>query len=143
MLPKLTIETSAENPIAHDLHVEHGQGVMIGLEITDAEDYSAEVTQRVLCRLLMVRGEWYMDQLRGTPWRERVWGKAGVVNGSIAIEKMIKGVILETPGIASVESVAVSLDRSAHRCSITAEATTDTTAPVSVAALDLPFVVAI
>ena len=57
MEAKLVTTPTAENPVVHDLELQNGQFVMVGGDINDAEDYSAMVAQRIVCRLLMVRGE--------------------------------------------------------------------------------------
>jgi len=140
---KITLpgEVDADNPVAHDLYLDGGQMVFIDGAVDDAEAYSREVAQSVLTRLLHIRGEWYLDQRKGTPWREKIWGKAGVVSGEASIRRVIRSVVADTPGIASVESVDVSIDRQARTLTLSIDATTDRSTPVTIAELDAPMIV--
>jgi len=136
---RLVTTTSTTNPNRHDLHLnEAGQLSFIGQDITDTEDYSLMVAQRIECRLSMVKGEWYLDQRLGTPWREQIWRK-GVTEE--VIRQIIQDVVTKTPGVQSLDKLEVELDFTTRDGTVTIWATTDMQTPLTITKLDIPFIV--
>lgn len=107
----LTTTADADNPVVHDLHLDGGQFDIVIPTAAEGDDYAREVAQRIKTRLLMIRGEWYLDQRKGTPYRTRVLGKAGVALGLEQIREMFFEVVRGTPGVRSVGSILLDLDR--------------------------------
>ena len=139
---ELVTSTDADNPIAHDLRLVGGQLNFIGGDITDVESYTKMVAQRVKCRLQMVRGEWFLDQKKGTPWREYIWGKAGVKTGGEAkIKQVFRNVIVNTPGVLRVDSLTILIDAATRKLNVEGEFTTDMKTQVTLTGLDEPFIV--
>jgi hypothetical protein len=106
----------------HDLMLVNGN-----LVIASGDD---AVRQAVLCRLLLFKGEWFMNEDIGIPYL----GKTNDDRTSILGQKnpnmnMIKEVfrqaILNSPGIATVESISASLDRSTRLLTISFVAVQD------------------
>lgn len=137
--PKLTVTTDATNPVAHDLELDAtGQPVWIGGDITDRSSYATMVSQRLRCRWMMWKGEWYMDQRLGTPWEQALFRK-GVTED--LMRSTFRQVALGTPGVRAVVRVDVTFDRAARSATIDFELTMEDRLPVSTAQLDAPFVV--
>ena len=135
---KLTTAVDGANPTVHDLELEDGDLVWLGLDPYDAEGQAAMIAQRVKCRILLIAGEWYLDQHRGTPWREILWAKG---TSAARIERVFRSVIAGTPGIASVTSVRVARDHVARSATVTFEAVGDAQRQIGPITLDLPFYV--
>lgn len=67
----------------------------------------AAVAQAVLTRLLLWRGEWFVDTTDGTPYSEEVLGKLfGTRNPQVAIKQRILG----TPGVIAITSFSSSFN---------------------------------
>lgn len=66
------------------------------------------IAQHVKIRLRFFRGEWSLDTREGTPYWEQI-----LVRGAseAAISEVFRRVVAETPGIASVRQVGLSIDR--------------------------------
>jgi len=136
---RIVTATSTENPFVGDLYLDDsGQLEWIGSDISDAEDYSRMVLQRIRCRLLLIRGEWYMDQRVGTPWREKVWVKGASID---VIRRIIEQVAEGTPGVDSVDSLELTLDATHRTMTIDLVATTDLGTVLTTADLDEPLIV--
>jgi len=137
---RLATETSATNPNLHDLYLDSsGQLEIIGTDITDTDDYARSVAQTVKCRLLFIKGEWYQDQRRGTPWRERIW-KKGVTETTV--RRMIQQVVSTTPGVRAVESMTVSIDAAARTVTVSnLQIVAESGQIVTVAAIDEPMII--
>lgn len=136
---RIVTSTTAANPVEGDLYLDDsGQLEWIGGDITDQEDYSRMVLQRIRCRLLFVKGEWYLDQRQGTPWREKIWVK-GVTEDTV--RRVIREVVVKTPGVQSLNSLEVSIDKQTRTASISLTATSDLGTVVSTELLDEPFII--
>lgn len=136
---RIVTETTAANPIEGDLYLDDsGQLEWIGGDITDKEDYSRMVLQRIRCRLLFVKGEWYLDQRQGTPWREKIWKKGVNVE---TIKRIIRTVIEKTPGVERLDRLNVTFDSVSRTATITLTATSDLGTIVTTNILDNPFII--
>lgn len=136
---RLVTAVTATNPNLHDLYLDDsGQLEFIGLAIADSTGYARSVAQSIKCRLLSVRGEWYIDQRVGTPWRERVWKKA---TSETVLYRMIQDVVLGTPGVRAVESMEISIDASSRTATVSnLQIVTETGQIVTVSQLDEPMI---
>lgn len=137
----LASEVGTANPVAHDLYIDGSDFVLFGGAAVDGADYSAEVAQGIVCALRLIRGEWYLDQRIGTPWHERILGKAGVVAGESTVEGIFRRVVLTVPGVAAVERCEVTIHRATSHLSVELDATTDLSTTITIARLDLPMIV--
>jgi len=136
---RIVLATTWANPTIGDLYLDDsGQLEWIGLDIADSESYARMVLQRIRCRLLFVRGEWYLDQRQGTPWREKVWVKGATLD---IVRRIIRAVVEGTPGVEAIDSLDVGMDAASRRLTITFSATTDLGTIVSTAELDEPLIV--
>lgn len=122
------------DPQTHDLVVDDlGRLVMVGMT-ADADDQAAMIAQRVRCRLLWWRGEWYLDQRQGTPWREALLGRPS----DERIKRALADSLLSVPGVAAVVSLTVA--RGAGRSvTVTWSVRADTGAIIGPETLDLPY----
>lgn len=76
----------------HDLYMDAaGHLVMV-------EDNRA-IAEHVKQRLLMYKGEWFLDTLVGTPWFQDVFTRP---HNDMVIEGVIKREIYDTPGVAEL-----------------------------------------
>lgn len=69
-------------------------------------DSAEAVTQSVLTRLRLWRGEWYIDKLEGTPYLQEVLGKNTEASSVVALKRRI----LETEGVLRVLSISAQQD---------------------------------
>jgi hypothetical protein len=69
-------------------------------------DIPAAVAQAVQTRLLLIQGEWYLDQDDGTPYYSLILG-TGTQN---TYDDAIQSRILETPGVVSIDEYSSSLN---------------------------------
>lgn len=77
------------------------------------------VAQRVLTRLRLLRGEWFLDVTAGTPYDTQVLG----YNTKQLYDRAIQQVILDTPGVLSLDEYQSTFDGSSRALSITATIT--------------------
>lgn len=77
------------------------------------------LAQKIEARLLLFRGEWFLDQSAGVPYVQRILGKTQVdiadVNG------IFRSTILETEGVAEIVSFTTDYGNAARTYSITFE----------------------
>lgn len=66
------------------------------------------IAQHVKIRLRFFKGEWALDTREGTPYWEQI-----LIHGASESEvsEIFRRVVAETPGIASVRQVGISIDR--------------------------------
>lgn len=79
------------------------------------------VAQRLLTRLRLFRGEWFLDVNAGTPWFQTILADRADIR---SIELELKRQITETPGVVSILSFAVDFNRSTRSLSISFEVDT-------------------
>jgi hypothetical protein len=97
------------------------QGPDGGGVLTD--DASGEtVWQRVMFRLRMLEGEWFLDNRLGIDYLGQVWVK----NPDLAaIATKLKATILDTPGVAAIASYKQTFDPAARRLTVNCTFTDD------------------
>jgi hypothetical protein len=113
---KLTTTTDVDNPIEGDLHLEGGDFVWM-------QDTDEEIAQRIRCRLGMFKGEWFVNPDEGVPYFEEILEK-GVNDGRVAA--ILRGVILGTPGVASLNRFTVERDNENRALTLQFEAVRET-----------------
>ncbi len=134
---RLVTTTSAANPTPHDLELDDsGQLVWVGGDITDREDYAEMVAQRLRCRWLMWRAEWYLDQRQGTPWSQTVFRKGITAD---RLRDVFRKVAAGTPGVRAVVRVDVTI--TGRRATIDFDLMMENRQPVTSAQLAVPFTV--
>lgn len=74
------------------------------------------VGQAVITRLLLIQGEWFLDNTRGTPYNSQVLGMGKIQSYDYAIQQVIIG----TPGVVSIASYSSGLDASTRKATINA-----------------------
>lgn len=77
-------------------------------------DTPACVAQRVLTRLKLWTGEWFVDTTEGTPWLTQILS-ANVKNTVPLYDRAIRNRVLQTPGVTGIEDYSSSLGGSAPR----------------------------
>jgi hypothetical protein len=138
---KLTYSVDGANPNFGDLSLDDsGQIEWVGMDPSDAEDYARMILQRIECNLRFIRGEWYLDQRQGTPWREKVWVKNPDLK---VIRRIVRDVIEHTPGVDSIDTLSLIFDRSSRMLTISFVGVADTGALISTDVLDQPLIVEI
>jgi hypothetical protein len=91
------------------------------------------LAQTVRQRLQTFRGEWRYDLGHGVPFIQQIADNADLDT----VRSIYREVLIETPGVAEVKTLAVSLDRTTRRLSVTGtvrgvDGSTVTFAPVSI-----------
>ena len=135
---RLTRAVDADNPTVHDLMIVDGDIAWVGLDPYDAEEQGLMIAQRIACRLLWIRGEWYLDQNQGTPWREVLWAKG---TSTARKERTLRSVIESAPGVASVPVLTVTVAHAARTATVTFRAVADSGQQIGPVTLDVPFIV--
>lgn len=95
----------------HDLAVEGNTLVLI--------EGADEVTQRLRCRLLTFRGEWFLNEARGVPYYQEVFVKR---NPPTRVEAAIKREILTTPGVLELLEYAQDINIATRLLTVTFKA---------------------
>ncbi|MFY3138953.1 hypothetical protein ACOTFF_17445 [Achromobacter xylosoxidans] len=83
-------------------------------------DTAATVAQAVKTRLMLARGEWFLDVTEGTPWRGEVLGKQTRASYDWAIRQRILG----TAGVTGLAGYSSRLDPQTRGLSVTASIST-------------------
>jgi hypothetical protein len=78
-----------------------------------------EVAQRLLNRLRLWRGEWFLNLNRGTPYREEIFVKRTALS---RIESAIKREILTTSGVLELLEYTQDLDIATRRLTVSFKA---------------------
>lgn len=95
------------DPITGDLAFEDGDLVLV-----DGVD---AIVQHIRIRFKFFKGEWYQDTREGTPWYEEILGHKPTQRRA---NEIARSVLASTPGVASVDSVQVTLDDATRDLSI-------------------------
>ena len=99
----------------HDLVLGSRNGIGI------AKDGVA-VAQGILTRLQLFKGEWYLDIEAGTPWFQKIFADGSDIR---IIEAEIKRQILATPGVRSISTFFLDIDKPTRAVTITSEIQSD------------------
>lgn len=83
-------------------------------------DTAQTVAQAVQTRLLLSRGEWFLDVTEGMPWNGEVLGKQPRASYDWAIRQRILG----TPGVTALTDYSSQLDPQTRGLSVTASIST-------------------
>ena len=86
------------------------------------------LAQRIDCYLRTFLGEWWADPTLGVPYFQEILKKNPDIS---VVRQAILSVILQVPGVVSVPSLTVDLDRATRRMSVSFEATGTDEMPVS------------
>lgn len=97
----LVESVDVDNPIEGDLKLETGTFVF-------TTDKPAEVAQRLRTRFRFFKGEWFLDRNLGTPWFQEILKKNPNMT---TVRAIFSQVITNTPEVASLDSLEVTLDR--------------------------------
>jgi len=83
-------------------------------------DSPEAAAQAVRTRLLLDKGEWFIDTADGTPWDREVLGERTVGTRDAAIKKRILG----TTGVTQIDSYDSAFDPNTRRLTVTVTITT-------------------
>lgn len=83
-------------------------------------DSPEAVAQAVKTRLMLARGEWFLDETEGMPWRGEVLGKQPRASYDWAIRQRILG----TTGVTGLTDYSSQLDPDTRGLSVTASIST-------------------
>lgn len=78
-------------------------------------DNAEAVGQRVVTRLLLILGEWFLDTTDGTPWNDGILGKTN----QMTRDRAIKNRILGTEGVLAITEYSSSFANRAAAISAT------------------------
>lgn len=81
-----------------------------------------ETAQKVKARLSFHRGEWFLDLSQGVPYFEAFLVKNPDID---ALRQVVRKIILDTPGVKSVDTLTLDWDRKRRRMSMTFQARHD------------------
>lgn len=116
---KLTTVASAENPVIGDLELINGDLVWF----TDPNDRAAAVSQDIRARLLLMQGEYFLDENLGIPYLQEILGAKNPDLASLRF--LFAGVVEETAGVSAVNEMNLNLDSRTRELTITYSATID------------------
>ncbi|CAB3729315.1 hypothetical protein LMG3458_04690 [Achromobacter deleyi] len=83
-------------------------------------DTPEAVAQAVKTRLMLLRGEWFLDTSEGMPWRTEVLGKRFEASYDGAIRERILG----TPGVTGIAEYSSRLDAESRALAVAATIST-------------------
>jgi len=92
-----------------------GDYVFGGQQADFYKDSPEAVGQAVLTRLRLLRGEWFLDKIEGTPWGTEVLGK--YTNGTY--DAAIRQRILGTQGVLQITEYSSTVDTEKRALSVT------------------------
>jgi len=73
------------------------------------------VAQQLKIRLRFVKGEWFLDQRVGLPYRSQIWVK----NPNLAaIQSVYRRAIATTPGVDELQRIDLALDAATRELSV-------------------------
>lgn len=138
----LAIDLDAENTTLGDLQVKGGQLQMAGYDTADESTYSRIVAQRIRTSLLMVQGEWLLDQRLGFPWH-KVLGKEWAKIGLTGVSELITRYVVRVPGVSEIiQRPTVTIEPTTRTLQVTDLIVRSTTGQtITVDLLDLPMMV--
>jgi len=103
----------------HDMTFGHG--------FNDIASGAESAAQRLVCRLLTIKGEWFLNTDDGVPWWQPTGSSVRPIMGAPRdlqyTEAVIKAHILETDGIATIEGFLLAFDSERRRLLVTATGT--------------------
>ena len=136
---RLVTSVTGANPNLNDLYLDDsGQLELIGTDISNKQSYAMAIAQYISGRIQHIKGEWYLNQNTGTPWKEQVFKKGVTVE---KIKRMLSKVIETTPGVRELKSISVSIDKATRQATIDFTVITESRTVVSTEDLDVPFVI--
>lgn len=97
----LTVSADAENPNAGDLRLD-SRGDLVW-----TTDRALETAQRLRSRLRFFKAEWFLDLRQGIPYFQTVMQGAD----EATLRSIFGPVIRGTPGVQSLESLSIEVDR--------------------------------
>ena len=77
-------------------------------------DSAAEVAQRIQTRLLLMRGEWFLDVSDGTPWSTEILGAHTKPFYDLAIQERV----LRTEGVVEIIDYQSNFDGASRALSV-------------------------
>lgn len=100
--------------------IDENHDMTFGRGIADMARDDEATAQSVKTRLLLLRGEWFLDTDAGVPYLQQIAIKPANLPLAQAI---IKQTILETEGVAELRSFGMTFDRETRRLTIQATVT--------------------
>ena len=105
--------------VGHDMTFGHGK--------RDLATAAEATGQRLRCRLLSIRGEWFLDTDNGVPWWQPLGSPVRPIMGGPRdlqyTEAVLKAVILKTDGVATLDSFTMRFNGETRGLSVTASGT--------------------
>jgi hypothetical protein len=96
-----------------------------------AQNYASgleAVMQRVKARLLVLRGEWFLDTSDGVPWFQPGPNDAQAIMGGprnlMFAESQLKAAILQTDGVSSITSFTMNFTSANRKLTVSVRGTT-------------------
>lgn len=111
---KLSRQINGENALVHDIYIENGSPALV----TQLES----IQQHLKVRLLMFKGEWFINREEGVPYFQTVFEKGTPVG---VVREIYRRAIATTPGIVAIRRLEVSVDSATRVGSVSFQATTD------------------
>jgi hypothetical protein len=99
------------DPITHDLVITDGALSMV-----------ADVAQAIKIRLLLIKGEWFLDTDAGVPYFESIWIKGPNIE---QIKAIFRKTIVDTPGVSELREFDVTYDNAQRSLTVTFTADSD------------------
>jgi len=110
-----------------NLKLDSSHDIIIGRGTTkvDGDEFTVQL---VKCRLLLTLGEWELDSTLGVPWIQDI-----LVNDpdSSLIKGVLRDTILNTPKVASVSTLDMSINRTTRALQVAFTARTESGATIS------------
>lgn len=112
---RLTTETDSENPDLHDLMLINGQIQWIGFDTSDQDESRSMVRQRLDTSIRHIKGEFFMDLLKGFPYFDEIFVKNPTIK---KVRSLLRRYCEQVPGISNVEIGDISVETSTRTMTI-------------------------
>lgn len=76
------------------------------------------IRQRILLKLSIWKGEWFLDSDVGMPYVDEILGKRGALD---LLRRMVKKKVEETPGVIQVTKITVNMSAAYRNASVYVE----------------------
>lgn len=101
---------------------------MFGGSQRDFASGAEAAQQRLRCRILYILGEWFLDTDGGVPWWQPEDSDVEPIMGGkknlTYAETVLKQTILETDGIATIESFSINVNPTSRKMTVSCSVTT-------------------
>lgn len=107
-------------------------------KFTLVTDPASAGAQKLRNQFQIFLGEWFLDSRIGMPYYQEVFVKQPNLG---VLAQLFRGVIINTPGVKSVDNLKVTFNNATRNANVAFNATWDDGSVITAVSLDRPFIV--